>query len=69
VSAVAIPSSRRSRPLRVQAPRDLLYVATSAPLGLAWLIVLVVLVSVGAGLVVVLFLGVPILLFTLELAR
>jgi signal transduction histidine kinase len=69
VSAVAIPSSSRSRPLRVQAPRDLLYVGTSAPLGLASLIVLVVLVSVGAGLVVVLFLGVPILLFTLELAR
>jgi hypothetical protein len=69
MSAVAIPSSRPTRSLRAQAPRDLLYVATSAALGLVWLIVLVVLTVVGLSLTLVLFIGVPVLVFTLELGR
>jgi signal transduction histidine kinase len=52
-----------------QAPRDLLYVGTGLPLGLVWLIGLVVLISLGIGLTPVFLIGVPILVFTLELAR
>jgi signal transduction histidine kinase len=61
-------SSLRVRPLLAQAPRDLLYVGTSAPLGLMWLIVLFVLIVVGASLAVIVV-GVGLLGFTYELSR
>jgi signal transduction histidine kinase len=59
----------RPRSLLARAPRDLLYVGTSAPLGLIWLIVLVVAIALGIGLTPVFLIGVPILLGALVLAR
>lgn len=61
-------STFRLQPLLARAPRDFLYVAPSAPLGLAWLIVLATLVSLGVALTVVLI-GIPLLAFTLQLCR
>lgn len=57
-----------ARSLLAQAPRDLLYVGLSAPLGLLWMVVLIVLISLGIGLAV-LVVGLPLLLFTFELSR
>ncbi len=61
-------STFRLQSLLARAPRDFLYVAPSAPLGLAWLIVLVTLLSLGVALAVVLI-GIPLLAFTLQLCR
>jgi signal transduction histidine kinase len=57
------------RLLLARAPRDLLYVGTSAPLGLVWLIVLVLAIALGIGLTPVFLVGVPILLGGFLLAR
>jgi signal transduction histidine kinase len=54
-----------TRSLLAQAPRDFLYVALSAPLGLVWLVVLPTLFSLGVGLTVLLI-GLPLLRFTLD---
>ena len=59
----------QARSLLARAPRDLLYVGTSAPLGLIWLIVLVVAISLGIGLTPVFLIGVVILFGALQLAR
>jgi signal transduction histidine kinase len=57
-----------TRSLLARAPREFLYVSLSAPLGLIWLIVLAVLVSLGFGLIV-LVIGLPLLRFTLAVTH
>ena len=61
-------ASLRPRALLRQAPRDLLYVGLSGPIGLAWIIVLVIGFAVGVSLTVVIV-GIPLLVVTFELAR
>jgi signal transduction histidine kinase len=56
------------RALLRQAPRDLLYVGLSGPIGLAWIITLVVGFAIGAALTVIVV-GIVVLAFTFELAR
>jgi signal transduction histidine kinase len=57
-----------SRSLLARGGLDFVYVATGFPLGLAWLIALVTLISVGVALVLI-TVGIPILFFTLLLVR
>ncbi|HUA72413.1 MAG TPA: sensor domain-containing protein [Solirubrobacteraceae bacterium] len=61
-------ASLRPRSLLRQAPRDLLYVGLSGPIGLAWLIVIVSMLAVGFGLSVVII-GIPLLVLIFELIR
>ncbi len=56
------------RELLRQAPRDLLYVGLSAPIGLAWIIALLIGFVVGAALTVIIV-GLLLLACTVELAR
>ncbi len=58
----------RPRALLRQAPRDLLYVGLTGPIGLAWIITLVIGFAVGVALTVVIV-GIPVLVLTFELAR
>jgi signal transduction histidine kinase len=60
--------SLRSHVLFRQAPRDLLYVGLSAPIGLAWLIALVVMIAVGGSLSIVIV-GIPLLVLSFEVIR
>src|SRR5580704_13110306 len=60
--------SPRSHVLFRQAPRDLLYVGLSAPIGLAWLIALVVMIAVGVSLSIVIV-GIPLLVLSFEVIR
>ena len=60
--------SLRSHVLFRQAPRDLLYVGLSAPIGLAWLIALVVMIAVGVSLSIVIV-GIPLLVLSFEVIR
>jgi signal transduction histidine kinase len=61
-------ASLRPRALLAQAPRDLLYVGLSGPLGLAWIIALVIMFAISGALSVVIV-GIPLLVLTFELAR
>jgi signal transduction histidine kinase len=61
-------ASLRPRALLRQAPRDLLYVGLSGPVGLAWLIVIVGMLAVGFGLSVVII-GIPLLVVIFEVIR
>ena len=61
-------TSLRPRDLLRQAPRDLLYVGLSGPLGLAWIIVLVIGFALGVALTIVIV-GIPVLVLTFELTR
>jgi len=61
-------ASLRPRALLRQAPRDLLYVGLSGPIGLMWIIVLVTGFVLGVALTVVIV-GIPVLVVTFELAR
>jgi signal transduction histidine kinase len=58
----------RPHALLRQAPRDLLYVGLSAPIGLAWLILLVAMIAVGVSLSVVIV-GIPLLVLGFEIIR
>jgi signal transduction histidine kinase len=57
-----------SRSLLARGGLDFVYVASGFPLGLAWLIALVTLISVGVALALI-TVGIPILFFTLLLVR
>jgi signal transduction histidine kinase len=57
-----------SRSLLARGGLDFVYVVTGFPLGLAWFIALVTLISVGVGLALI-TVGIPILFFTLLLVR
>ena len=61
-------ASLRPRALLRQAPRDLLYVGLSGPIGLAWIITLGIGFALGVALTVVIV-GIPVLVLTFELAR
>jgi signal transduction histidine kinase len=61
-------ASLQPRALLRQAPRDLLYVGLSGPIGLAWIIVLVTAFALGVALTVVIV-GIPLLVLTFELVR
>jgi len=58
----------RPRALLRQAPRDLLYVGLSGPIGLAWLVLLVAMLAVGVSLSVVIV-GIPLLVLGFEIIR
>ena len=58
----------RPHALLRQAPRDLLYVGLSAPIGLAWLVLLVAMIAVGVSLSVVIV-GILLLVLGFEIIR
>ena len=61
-------ASLQPRALLRQAPRDLLYVGLSGPIGFTWIIVLMIAFALGVALTVVIV-GIPLLVLTFELVR